>query len=143
MTAADGGTYTLVVKLKDDTRLTVGALGSVDLFAGGYAYTGSALGSGGFARGDFPVSLDAGERVVRHWHVDYLLGHSAASIRDVVTTPGEDVECVVSRALSDGPVPGFGSSDCGCLSHLAHWPTVDDARRAAIRAHERAGGSKE
>ncbi|WP_224337128.1 GIY-YIG nuclease family protein [Haloprofundus halobius] len=137
-----GGTYTLVVELATDTRLTVGALGAVDVLAGGYAYTGSALGPGGFARVDRHREVAAGERVVHHWHVDYLLGHPAASIRDVVTTPGEDVECAVSTALGDGPIPGFGSSDCRCLSHLARWPTVDEARRATIRAHREALGSK-
>ncbi|WP_117590965.1 GIY-YIG nuclease family protein [Haloprofundus halophilus] len=140
--AGDEGTYTLVVEVATDTRLTVGALGAVELLAGGYTYTGSAHGPGGFARVDRHREVAAGERDVRHWHVDYLLGHPATTIRDVVTTPRLDVECAVAAALDDGPVPGFGSSDCGCRSHLARWPTVDDARRAATRAHDEARGSK-
>ncbi|KTG11306.1 endonuclease III [Haloprofundus marisrubri] len=138
---AIGGTYTLVVELTSDIRLKVGALGAVDVLAGGYTYTGSALGTGGFARVDRHREVASGERDVRHWHVDYLLGHPEASVRDVVTTP-RDVECAVAAALGDGPIPGFGSSDCECTSHLARWPTVDAARRAAMRAHQDAVGSE-
>lgn len=47
-----GGTYTLLIALADQTTHEVGRLGRVDLPAGHYAYTGSALGPGGFARVD-------------------------------------------------------------------------------------------
>ncbi|WP_144049903.1 DUF123 domain-containing protein, partial [Halorubrum ezzemoulense] len=58
-------------------------------------------------------------RKVRHWHVDYLLGHPAARIDRVVRSLGVDVECPVAERLPAGPVDGFGASDCDCPSHLA------------------------
>jgi endonuclease-3 len=133
-----GGTYTLVVSLPEATTIAVGALGDVAFHAGGYAYTGSALGSGGFARVDRHRELAAGERETRHWHVDYLLGHHATAIEDVVRTAGRDVECAVAKRLGDGPAPGFGASDCGCSSHLARRESVEAIRADVEDAHAEA-----
>jgi Uri superfamily endonuclease len=118
---AAGGTYTLLVELAAPATVEVGALGAVDFAAGWYAYVGSALGAGGFSRVRRHRELAAGERETRHWHVDYLLGHPAASLDAVVASAGTDLECAVVRALAAaGPaaVDGFGCSDCGCDSHL-------------------------
>ena len=73
-----GGTYTLLVELPECSTVEVGALGSLDLDAGWYAYTGSALGPGGFTRVQRHREMAVGERAARHWHVDYLLGDTAA-----------------------------------------------------------------
>ena len=140
--SASGGTYTLLVELPEPTRIEVGALGAREFPAGAYAYTGSALGSGGFARVDRHRRVASGEHDVRHWHVDYLLGDPAATIRGVGATPGRDVECEVARALGDGvpedgPLEGFGASDCDCRSHLAREPSMARLRDAVSAAHER------
>jgi len=132
--AAGGGTYTLVVRLAAPATVTVGALGDRALPAGWYAYTGSALGPGGFARVDRHRDLAAGERDTRHWHVDYLLGHPAASVASVIYAGGVDVECAVAATLDGDPVPGFGASDCGCSSHLDRLgPAGDGGGEAAGR----------
>ncbi|ESP90212.1 hypothetical protein K933_00085 [Candidatus Halobonum tyrrellensis G22] len=127
------GTYTLVFALPDPATVEVGALGTHDLPAGGYAYTGSALGSGGFARVDRHRRVAAGEHGVRHWHVDYLGGHPAVHLDGVVRAPGRDVECAVAGRLAAGPVDGFGASDCDCPSHLARYESTERAA-AAVRA---------
>ncbi|QWC20084.1 GIY-YIG nuclease family protein [Halorubrum sp. 2020YC2] len=119
MSDADGGSYTLVVALTDDATLSAGALGEHRFPAGAYAYTGSALGSGGFSRVDRHRRTARGDHDVRHWHVDYLLGHPAARIDRVVRSVSVDVECAVAERLPAGPIAGFGASDCGCPSHLA------------------------
>jgi endonuclease-3 len=124
------GTYTLVLRLARDATVEVGALGEHAFAAGHDAYTGSAFGAGGLSRVDRHRDLATGEREMRHWHVDYLLCHPAVSLREVVTSEGVDVECGVARALPDGPVPGFGASDCDCPSHLAR---LDDDPVAAVR----------
>jgi endonuclease-3 len=131
-----GGTYTLLLALPEAIALDVGALGSHTLAPGAYAYTGSALGSGGFARVDRHRRLAAGESDTRHWHVDYLLGHPDTELRTVVTSPGADAECDIAGRLPAGPVAGFGASDCGCRSHLA----ADDAEqlRATVESAHRA-----
>lgn len=118
--AADaGGTYTLLVDLRAPATIEVGALGERRFEAGPYAYTGSALGAGGFSRVDRHRRTARGDHDVRHWHVDHLLAHPDARIDCVVRSVGVDVECPVADRLPAGPADGFGASDCGCRSHLA------------------------
>jgi endonuclease-3 len=133
----NGGTYTLVFDLPRPVDLAVGALGERRFPAGAYAYTGSALGSGGFARVDRHRRVAAGDHDVRHWHVDYLAGHPATTLAAVVRTAGTgaDAECAVADRLPDGPVSGFGASDCDCRSHLAAGGTVAALRDAVAAAH--------
>ena len=127
------GTYVLLLELTAAERIEVGALGTFEFPAGTYAYAGSAFGSGGLSRVDRHREVVAGERDVRHWHVDYLTGHPETALRATVLAPRADVECAVARALGDGPVPGFGASDCSCGSHLARVPDVRTARSAVAR----------
>jgi len=141
---ASGGSYTLVIDLAAPAEVEVGALGGYRLDAGAYAYTGSALGAGGFSRVDRHRRTARGEHDVRHWHVDHLLGHPDARIDRVVRSVGVDVECAVAERLPGGPVDGFGASDCGCESHLAAGDEGEslDAFAARVRdAHEAAVGS--
>ncbi|AUX08463.1 endonuclease III [Halalkaliarchaeum desulfuricum] len=121
------GTYTLLVAVTERFEAEVGALGRKRFDAPVYCYTGSAFGTGGFGRIDRHRRLAAGESDARHWHVDYLLGHQATTLAGVVKTHGEDVECVVARRLGDGPISGFGASDCDCPSHLVSREGFDAA----------------
>ena len=134
------GTYTLLVELEADATIEFGAAGERDLSAGWYAYTGSAFGTGGFSRVERHRELARGERDVRHWHVDYLLGHPASRLSEAVKSTGEDVECEVSRELESvaEPVAGLGASDCDCDSHLHSAPDREALARAVRAAHERA-----
>ena len=143
MSDAPGGSYTLVVDLDSDASPSVGALGDRDLPAGAYAYTGSALGAGGFSRVDRHRRTARGDHDVRHWHVDYLLGHPDARIDRVVRSVGVDVECAVAERLPAGPIPGFGASDCGCPSHLAAGDGRDELAARAEAAHEAAVAAPE
>ncbi|WEL16351.1 Uri superfamily endonuclease [Halorhabdus sp. SVX81] len=136
------GTYTLLVTLDQAATITFGAAGERELAAGGYAYTGSAFGTGGFGRIDRHRELAAGERDVRHWHVDYLLGHPGTELTDVVKTVDEGIECPVAReiAAEAQPVAGIGASDCDCNTHLAYAPDVAELRRTVEGAHDAAVG---
>ncbi|GAA0506956.1 endonuclease-3 [Halorubrum aquaticum] len=138
---APGGTYTLLVDLPSATTPSVGALGARRFPAGGYAYTGSALGSGGFSRVRRHRRTARGDHDVRHWHVDYLLGETDARIDRVVHAPGVDAECAVAARLPEGPVDGFGASDCECPSHLAAAASLDDLAGQVIRAYDAEGAS--
>jgi len=146
----DGGTYTLVIERRSPGRddqlpeqperedtVTVGALGEQSIPTGWYAYTGSALGSGGFARVDRHRRIASGDHDARHWHIDYLLGGPDTSIDTVVTTHA-DIECQVAGQLTDrlGPaVHGFGCSDCGCHSHLVAATDRERLLSAVEEAH--------
>lgn len=134
-----GGTYTLCIELDAPSTIKIGALGTHKLSPGAYAYTGSAFGTGGFSRVDRHYELAAGERETRHWHIDYLLGHGNAAISGDIRTPEADIECVVAGDLPASPVPEFGSSDCGCPSHLAYDEDGSRLREAAATAHRQAG----
>ena len=119
------GNYCLLIELIRQATLTPGKLGTYSIPAGWYVYTGS----GG-------SSLEA--RLRRHgrshpkrlrWHVDYLLDHPAAKLREVVVFPGErGSECSLNlgiKGMRGGRIiiPRFGSSDCtaGCQSHLIYF----------------------
>ncbi|RJT06576.1 DUF123 domain-containing protein [Halococcus sp. IIIV-5B] len=132
------GTYTLLIELPTPTTIEVGALGERALSPGWYAYTGSALGPGGFARVDRHREVATGERDVRHWHIDYLLGHPATVLDRAVTTP-VDAECAIARTLPGERIPAFGASDCDCESHLVSHEDRDVLSagiEAAHREHE-------
>ena len=113
------GTYVLLYRSRKSSRVQVGQLGPLLVRTGWYAYVGSAFGPGGlYAR----VSRHVRGAETLRWHVDYL--------RRVVTpkaawfAPGPNrLEHLWARALerapsSEIPIGHFGSSDCGCHSHL-------------------------
>lgn len=58
------------------------------------------------------------------WHIDYLL--KKAKIVEVLIKPRAYNECLLVDRLrrllknTSVPLPGFGSSDCRCQSHLVH-----------------------
>ena len=111
------GIYVLVILVAEDTCLKVGSLGIIEFQKGLYAYVGSAQNN-----------LE--KRILRHlqktdkrvfWHIDHLLGENSPRIlRVFYKMAGRSEECRVAKLLSDKgvPVTGFGSSDCGCKSHL-------------------------
>ncbi len=134
-----GGTYTLVAECREAVVIDVGALGEREFPAGGYAYTGSALGSGGFSRVRRHRRTARGDNDVRHWHADYFLGHPAVRVDRVVYGPGEDIECAVADRLPAGPVSGFGASDCDCSSHLSWTEDPADLIDRVVRAYESTG----
>jgi Uri superfamily endonuclease len=114
---AAGGTYILFVELFSPTTIEIGKLGRLTFDDGSYAYVGSAFGPGGL---ESRLSrYEAGPKRV-HWHIDYLLEHSEFR-HALINTSHERLECVWARWMGDRGlrrVPGFGSSDCQCSSHL-------------------------
>lgn len=112
------GSYALVIVLEKGNRLTVGRLGTFEFPSGLYLYMGSAL-NGLYSR----VRRHIRHKKRLHWHVDYLT--SGAAVEQVWYALGEERrECRWSAvALAEGAAvvaPGFGSSDCRCVTHLFH-----------------------
>ena len=110
------GVYVLIILVGKAIRVNVGALGSIFFERGLYAYAGSAQNG-----------LES--RVRRHlrkakkkfWHIDYLLDDDAVRVVKVFCKEAEkSEECRIARKLSEKgiAVKNFGSSDCGCVSHL-------------------------
>jgi Uri superfamily endonuclease len=112
------GIYVLIIRVKKDTNVNVGALGRAAFAKGLYAYVGSAQ-----------TNLE--QRIKRHlrkekrlfWHIDYLLDSDEAKIVKVLHKEADKAEeCAVAKTLSEKgkPIDGFGCSDCRCRSHLFH-----------------------
>jgi Uri superfamily endonuclease len=114
----DKGIYCLVFK-NPGCRVRVGALGEIYFLPGWHCYVGSALGSGGLKRLERHISLARNRDKRPKWHVDYLLTSPCFSLaRAVYAVTSDRMECALAHELGDGGVPGFGSSDCDCASHL-------------------------
>lgn len=112
------GTYALLYSCKKHARVNVGRLGSVRLQPGSYVYVGSALGPGGLpAR----IAHHRTATSAPHWHIDYLRPH--ARLEQIWFSYGPERRehewaAAMQAVLGGEPVPGFGSSDCRCHSHL-------------------------
>jgi Uri superfamily endonuclease len=113
------GTYALVFKAKQKKRLKIGKLGTLNVKPGFYVYVGSAFGPGGLkAR----IGHHRKSSSRRHWHIDFLSEYLPPTEVWVTHDPTHR-EHHWSEALSHAPgasipLPGFGSSDCHCISHL-------------------------
>ncbi len=105
--------YVLVMRNDRKVIIEVGSLGSIEFGSGYYYYVGSAK-----------VGL---KRVMRHftsekkqrWHIDYI----STKFRVVGAVIVKRDECEVANAIREKglrEIPGFGSSDCSCTSHLFH-----------------------
>ena len=108
------GSYILLIILPEEQTITIGSRQALRFPAGYYAYVGSALG--GF---ESRLSHHLKRNKIPRWHIDYLL--QKASINSIILCEANDrVECNIAQALSSqfDSIPGFGSSDCRCYSHL-------------------------
>jgi sugar fermentation stimulation protein A len=109
------GSYILFLRLTRTKRIRVGKLGMICFPAGLYAYVGSALG-GWEARVN--RHLAGGSKA--HWHIDYLRAEARVEGAIIFESP-ERLECEINEAIAEASLivaPGFGSSDCDCLTHL-------------------------
>lgn len=111
-----GGIYLLLVKVNKNVTIDVGALGRTNFEKGFYAYVGSAQ-KGLTNR----IRRHIKRRKRKFWHIDYLLDNENVEVARVFYKKSERAwECKLASALCEigFPVAGFGSSDCGCKSHL-------------------------
>lgn len=129
------GTYALVLACQKTITLRIGRLGDLALKPGVYVYVGSALGPGGLS-----ARIAHHRRISHrpHWHIDHL-----RAVCDLVeiwfTTAMGRYEHRWAKAMArlpaaTMPVPGFGSSDCACQTHLfwfKHRPSIQRLRRFA------------
>jgi Uri superfamily endonuclease len=129
------GSYILLVELATKKDIFIGKLGYVSLPKASYAYVGSAMNG---LRARLARHL-RGEKKL-HWHIDYLL--KEAEVEEIILCPGEEsVECSLAQALAGKiqSVPGFGSSDCKCRSHLYFASEKDGLKAMVAEAVKQAG----
>ena len=108
------GSYLILINLSEEQIITLGKKQNIYFPVGSYAYVGSAVGG-------FKSRLNRHLQGSRkpHWHIDYLL--QRASISSIILCETQErVECIIAQALGSqfSSVPGFGSGDCQCRSHL-------------------------
>lgn len=126
-TKAAAGSYLLLLRTREEVSLRVGKLGDVRFVTGWYVYCGSAHGPGGL-QARLARHLRTDKQI--HWHVDYL--RTIAAVEGVFATESDlRLECTLAAGVGQlpeaVPVPGFGASDCRCLTHLfgfVHWPDL-------------------
>lgn len=107
--------YFLFIRLDGDSEIQVGKKGLYPFLRGFYVYVGRAKRG---VLGRLRRHLRRKKR--KHWHIDFLL--EVGTVEGIVLFEGDE-ECVLATFLSQHPcvqhdVPGFGSSDCLCRSHL-------------------------
>lgn len=110
------GTYCLVISAGKELEKTIGALGKIHFKPGLYIYMGSAL-----------RNMD--KRITRHlrrkkkvfWHIDHITADKRFFVEGayIIDRP-QKMECIKAEKMAGifYGVAGFGSSDCGCRSHL-------------------------
>ncbi|MDY7107974.1 MAG: GIY-YIG nuclease family protein [Planctomycetota bacterium] len=130
---ADPGTYALVLRSDAAARIRVGRLGELDARRGYYVYVGSAFGPGGLAG---RLAHHQRPPTRPHWHIDYLRTHAPLIeiwfTNDAHPREHKWADLIGSARGATIPLPGFGSSDCTCRSHLFHFaqrPSVSAFRR--------------
>jgi Uri superfamily endonuclease len=132
----NSGIYTLILELKHDKNIKIGALGLITFTAGYYSYTGSARGSGGFARVKRHLRIAEAKSTTKRWHIDYLLPYTQP-YNVVLTYTWDDLECYISNiiGLHTNTITGFGCSDCRCDGHLHFGPNIDQLIKVVTGAH--------
>ncbi|MFW6022369.1 MAG: GIY-YIG nuclease family protein [Halanaerobiaceae bacterium] len=116
----DSGIYLLEILLDNKTDIKVGKKGKFSFPAGYYYYSGSAQR---ILKSRLKRHLSKDKKL--RWHIDYLI--DKGKVLDFHTWPaGKKGECVVagllqSKAGGKVVVPGFGSSDCKCNTHLYYF----------------------
>jgi Uri superfamily endonuclease len=112
-----------VIRSEHQLFIPVGRLGTHHFPPGYYIYAGSAL------RGlNSRLKHHLKTEKPLHWHIDYLLLQINV-IQIWYSLSKERLECTWNEILAQLPgaaphIPGFGSSDCRCRTHLTYFSTM-------------------
>lgn len=111
----DRGSYLLILYLRRSRNLSIGRLGEISFPRGFYIYVGSAMR--GLRK---RIERHRHARKRPHWHIDAL--RAAAEFRSALPIRSSArLECDIAEALGgigQWEIPGFGSTDCTCRTHL-------------------------
>lgn len=136
------GTYVLLLAASAPVCLPIGKLGTLQGQPGYYLYIGSAFGPGGVhAR----VAHHRRRTLRPHWHIDSLRAVTTLEevwyTHDTVRREHQWAALMAGMPGVTMPLPGFGASDCTCVTHL-FWsrqrprlPTWQRRVQRALPAH--------
>jgi Uri superfamily endonuclease len=125
------GTYILVIRLLENSKILIGSLGIIDFIKGFYLYIGSAMGIKSSATLENRIKRHISESNSKNlfWHIDYLLASKICLLTRIYLIPTTiRLECIISKEIhkaSDNYIKKFGSSDCRCPSHLYYFLEFD------------------
>lgn len=117
------GVYIIFLRLKEEKIVEIGALGEISFEPGIYAYVGSAMNSL-----ESRVGRHFSDEKNLHWHIDYFT-EAAEVFAFTGLKTSSDWECILAETAIEKsePVKHFGSSDCGCKSHLFRISDLENA----------------
>lgn len=110
------GIYCLILEVKKDVKVVIGALGKKSFRKGNYIYIGSALNN---LEKRIQRHLRKEKKI--HWHIDYLTTNKEFKIiKTFFKQTSKKEECNIAKKVSEKGIPinSFGCSDCKCQSHL-------------------------
>lgn len=132
----DKGNYCLIIHVKKDCSIKIGAKGMIDFKEGYYVYVGSALGTLSNR-----IKRHLSDDKKKHWHADYLLLNKNTKIKQVIYTYcTEKIECDISKNInkdSNEYIESFGCSDCKCMSHLYYFNSFQSAINSSINSYKK------
>lgn len=111
----DAGDYMVVLNVRGDADIDIGARGTMHFPQGYYVYVGSAKKNLA-AR----LARHQRKRKQKHWHIDYLR-QKADIVAVIPIRTADDLEHELAFAVSQAAewrIDGFGCTDCACPSHL-------------------------
>lgn len=111
------GAYCLIIELKKDSSIKIGALGNIKFKKGLYCYVGSALNNL-----EKRIQRHLSKKKKLHWHIDYFLMNKNTSIKKVFyKQSNKKEECKIVKFMlknSISSITKFGCFDCNCKGHL-------------------------
>lgn len=116
----NSGVYISGYTLDRTRRITIGKLGTFEFPKGYYYYVGRAKNN---LKQRISRQIDFwGNHRSKRWHIDYLR-EVTIPWGAVALHSNKDLECKVAKHLKRNAgvkelIPGFGSSDCNCNTHL-------------------------
>ncbi len=127
------GTYAIIVELTGDKRISVGKLAKINFRKGYYLYVGSGQNSL-----ETRIARHLKKRKKKFWHIDYLLAEREAGVREVWIAEDRGIECLTARKILEEvntPLVAkkFGSSDCGCPTHLFYLDQSEKLARGLLK----------
>ncbi len=116
------GTYALIFRSDSQKDVQIGKRGTLAIVPGVYVYVGSAFGPGGLRS---RVGRHLVKNKKRRWHIDYFRSEIEPVETWFTYHPQKQehqwASTLASMRTASIPLPGFGSSDCDCPSHLFHF----------------------
>ena len=125
------GVYCLIINVKKDIKIKIGALGKIKFEKGNYVYVGSAQNNL-----KKRIKRHLAKRKKRFWHIDYLLNNKFVKILKIFYKKAKkSEECKIAKILSISEIiiPNFGCSDCNCKAHLFKLKSLKNLKRIKLK----------